>query len=260
MEPGLIVGIVALVVIFIGIGIKSVLHESNVNKFDVNAEDKTSVKIDGDHYVLYFDATEFPKVDYDGDDLVQWSWELYVDNRKHVKENETLAKLIINEDRSFCTPSTGTKKYKRKQIKKIEIKSPYEGDIVGSNRYRLVNEVFPVCELYPRKIDEEIEKKKHNIEEKYGYNEQYYNDIVESSTNLVEFIKSMKANVSVTEKLNNKFKWPQSNAKIVQIDQMLMIDAIRCYEGLAKSIALDKKESIGLHVIGSLIIKNYNIT
>ncbi len=247
-DIGLIILLVFLVVIIIGCIIRSASHHETETKFDVSVLDLVSTVIEGDHYLVYFDASKFPvRSDDASNTFYFYKPKVEIKKSGRVAKDDWIATVKIIKTSSSSSPSTGT--YNTESVfKEYHIKSPYDGVVSPRYSYNYAMTRFVICELKPGTEAEENAAENEAVFKKYGISEQYYKDAVAVCNKLRDFKKSLSLNLSAIEAISNAYAWPD-NKKEEHITHLIVVDALRCFEGSGTAVALDSKEGFGFMVL-----------
>lgn len=247
-DTGLIILLVFLVVIIIGCIIRSASHHETETKFDVSVLDLVSTVIEGDHYLVYFDASKFPvRSDDASNTFYFYKPKVEIKKSGRVAKDDWIATVKIIKTSSSSSPSTGT--YNTESVfKEYHIKSPYDGVVSPRYSYNYAMTRFVICELKPGTEAEENAAENEAVFKKYGISEQYYKDAVAVCNKLRDFKKSLSLNLSAIEAISNAYAWPD-NKKEEHITHLIVVDALRCFEGSGTAVALDSKEGFGFMVL-----------
>lgn len=248
MDGTLIFLLVFLGVITIGCIIRTISHHKIENKFDIPIDWLVSTEIEKEHYIIKFDASKFPSYSDDAwNDNHFYTIKVLFNSQKRVKKNDLIATIKIIKSTSGKTPSTGSYNYDS-VFKEYRICSPYDGVVTPrySSSYTMTK--FVVCELKPGTEQEEIAAENEAIFNKYGIPEQYFNDVKSVCQKISEFKESLSLNLTVIDKISKYFPWPDNNHKD-HITHLIMMDALRCLDGLGEVVALDSREGFGLSAL-----------
>lgn len=254
-DPVIIILIAFVVILTIGCIIRSLAHKTNESLFDVDAGSLVSAEKDGDHYVVYFDASKFPSRSDDAhNNFYFYSPIAKLEKTGRVTKDDWIATVTIMKESSYSSPSTGTSRSK-KVFKEYHIHSPYDGVIGSRIPWKCEMEKFPICNLKPGTEEEEKAAENEVILNKYGISEKYFNDVAAASKELGEFKKSMCLNISVRDAVASALAWPDDEAEH-HINYLISLDALGCFEGSGTSLALDSKEGLGLMALCWALISN----
>ena len=251
----MIILLVSLVVVIIGCIIRTLNHSEAEAKFDVKIEDMTSVEIEGDHYLIYFNASAFPSESSDANATQFFYYPLVIfSDSRRVKKGDEIAKIKIMREMSNASPSTGS--YSSESVFRVyTVNSPYDGVVTPRYGYSKYMTDFILCELKPGTEEEENIAAKTAVLEKYGIGERYYNDIAGVTLKLGEFKKSLGLNVSALDAIDAAYAW-QDEDKDQHAMYLIMIDALRCFEGLGTPVSLDTKEGFALIALTWSLMSN----
>lgn len=244
-NAGLIVLLVLLAIVVIGCIIRSVKHHNMESKFDVPADDLVSTEIQGDHYVVYFDASRFPmRSDDASDSYYTYTLTAKMEKTGRVAKGVWIATVQVIKHSSTTTPSTGTFHHSN-VFKEYRVHCPYEGVVSSKISGRITMSKFALCDLKPGTEEEEKDAENTAILNAYGISEKYFNDVDAASKALGNFKNSLCLNISVRDAVAAAFAWPDENVES-HINYLISIDALGCFEGSGTSLALDSNEGFGL--------------
>lgn len=243
----LILLIIFLFIVVIGCIIRSTSHHKTESKFDVSVLDLVSIVIEGDHYLIYFDASKFPVCSDDASNtFFTYTPRVEIKKTGRVTKDDEIATVKIIKISSFSAPSTG--RYNSESVfKEYPIKSPYDGVVHPRYSFNSQMTKFVICELKPG-IDTEEKTENETIFKKYGISEQYNKDTVAICEKIRNFKKSLGLNLSAIEAISNACVWID-NKKDEHITHLIVMDALRCFEGFGTAVALDSKEGFGFMVL-----------
>ena len=252
-DTGIIILLVLLAIVIIGCIIRSIGHHNTESKFDVSTEDLVSTEIQGDHYVVYFDASRFPRHSDDASNT-DYSYSLTAKMEKtgRVSKGTWIATVQVIKNSSTTTPSTGT--YHHSNVfKEYHVHCPYDGVVSSKIPGWVSMSKFPLYDLKPGTEEEEKEAENKAILNAFGISEQYFNDVSAASNGLGDFKNSLCLNISVRDAVAAAFAWPDDNVES-HINYLISIDALGCFEGSGTSLALDTKEGFGLMALCRALI------
>ena len=244
-DTGLILIIAFGVVVLIGCLIRAAGHKNKEATFDVDADSLVSSEIEGDHYVVYFDASGFPMRSGDASNTYHaYSLVTIIEKTGFVSKGDWIATAKVLKETIFSTPSTGTSRTKS-VFKDYHIHSPFDGVITPRIQAECIMAKIPICEVRPGAQEEKKDVEKETTTQLFGISKKYFDDVAAASKELGDFKKSLCLNVSVLDAVSAAFEWPDDNAES-HINYLISIDALGCFEGCGTSLALDSKEGFGL--------------
>jgi len=236
--------LVFLGIVLIGCIVRSVSHSETESKFDASVEDLVSAEIEGDHYLIYFDASVFPNHSDDAsNNYYTYIPKVSINKSGRVSKGDWLATVKIIKSTSGATPSTGSY-HSESVFKEYHIRSPYDGVVNARFTLHYSMTKFVVCELKPGTEQEEIAAENEAIYQKYGISKEYYDKAKSISERFSDFKKSLSVNLSALEAISKAYSWPDNN-KDQHITHLIIVDALRCFEGSGTAVALDSKEGFG---------------
>lgn len=247
--------IILLAIVSIGCIIRSIGHKNTESKFDVRTDELVSTEVNGDHYVVYFDASRFPtRSDDASNTYYYYSLKAKLEKKGRVAKNDWIATVQIIKESSHSSPSTGT--YCTKNVfKEYHVRSPYDGVISSRIPWQCTMKRFPLCDLKPGTEEEQKAAENEVILNQYGISDEYFKDIAAASNDLGLFKKSLCLNISVRDAVSAAFTWPDDNVES-HVNFLICIDALGCFEGSGTSLALDSKEGFGLMALCWALVSN----
>lgn len=256
-DIGLIILIALGVILVIGVLIRSLAHKKTESRFDEPVENLVSTEIQGDHYVMYFDASKFPtRSDDPSDSYHTYIPRVELNKTGWVLRGDWIATVKIVK-RSLHTNVSAGSYLTESVFKEYHIHSPYDGFITSEISNGCKMNKFPICELKPGTEDKKKAEEKVFLFQKYGVSEEYYNEIAVASKALSAFKKSICLNISAIDAVASAIAWPD-NDKEGHVNYLISVDALRCFEGSGSPLALDTVEGFGLMSLAWALLSENN--
>ena len=236
--------LVLLALVTIGCIVRATKHHKAESSFEVFADDLITTEIEGDHYFVFFDASRFPSASDDPTNtFYSYFPKVIITANGWVQKGERIATVIIYKESTHSAPSIKTTTY-RTVFKEYYIDSPCDGELLPRHNTSTLMTKLLVCEIKPGSKEDNNTQVINAVIQKYGISEDYYSEVLTVCEKIVAYRDSLCLSDSAIEVISNAYDWPDNNHE-EHISHLIIIDALRCFEGMGVTVALDTREGLG---------------